>query len=408
MSTPEDVLLRAMAAHDAGRLTEAEVGYNRVLRKRPTDHQALYGLGVLSFHAGARERGIEFMTRSLQSAAGHARGWIALGSMYLATGHAAQAKAAYVKATEVSPDLSDGWFNVGLCLQREGDVDAAAEQFRKAIACAVPSSGAFGALSALYAEQGRLSESAQTVAEWARREPDHPVAAHMAAAASQGETPARASDAYVRILFDSLAEAFDRNLGGLKYRAPELVANALHAAAATRGHVPQSSQAVPPFSAVLDAGCGTGLCGPRVRALCRTLVGVDLSPNMLAQAKRRGCYDELVNAELVAFMRARPAAFDAIVCADTLVYFGDLAEALSAARDALKKAGPLIFTVETLARDDGTDHRLGFSGRYAHSATYLRRVLAATGFEVQSIEREALRQERGSAAEGYVVRAQSL
>jgi predicted TPR repeat methyltransferase len=400
MSTPDDVLQRAMNAHDAGRLTEAEVGYSRVLRKRPTDYQALYGLGVMSFFAGAADRGIQYMTRSLESAPGHGRGWNALGSMYLATGRTVEAKDAYRKATEVTPDMSDAWFNVGLCLQREGDLDGAAEQFRRAIACPVPTSGAFGALAALYNEQGRLTESAQTVAEWVRREPDHPIAVHMAAAAgaSNGEIPSRASDAYVRILFDSVAEGFDRSLGGLKYCAPELVANALNAAAATGSHVPL-------FPVVLDAGCGTGLCGPPLRALCRTLVGVDLSPNMLAQAKRRGCYDELVNGELVAFLRSRPAAFDAIVCADTFIYFGDLAEALAAAHGALRAGGPLILTVEALPEEEGIDHRLEFSGRYAHSETYLRRALAANGFEVQSLTRETLRQERGSAAGGYVVHA---
>ncbi len=289
---------------------------------------------------------------------------------------------------------------MGLCLQREGDVDGAAEQFRRAIACAVPASGAFGALSALYAEQGRLSESAQTVAEWVRREPGHPIAEHMASAAgaSKGEIPSRASDAYVRTLFDSLAEGFDRTLGGLKYCAPDLIANALQAAATTGGHVL-------PFSVVLDAGCGTGLCGPPVRTLCRTLVGVDLSPNMLARAAQRNCYDELVNAELVGFLRSRPAAFDAIVCADTFIYFGDLTEPLAAARDTLRPAGPMVFTVETLAQADGIDHRLEFSGRYSHSETYLRRVLDATGFEVQSIKLETLRRERGSAAQGYLVQA---
>jgi predicted TPR repeat methyltransferase len=154
---------------------------------------------------------------------------------------------------------------------------------------------------------------------------------------------------------------------------------------------------------VLDAGCGTGLCGPLVRNLCRTLVGVDLSTKMLAHAQRRSCYDELQTAELGAFMRTRPRAFDAIVCADTLVYFGDLAEPLAAAHAALREAGVFVFTVEALAEAVEAEHRLEMSGRYSHSEGYLRRILGESGFDIASIARKKLREERAASVEGYLV-----
>ena len=45
---------------------------------------------------------------------------------------------------------------------------------------------------------------------------------------------------------------------------------------------------------VLDAGCGTGLCGPLVAPYARRLVGVDLSARMLDAGRRRdSVYDEL-------------------------------------------------------------------------------------------------------------------
>ncbi len=159
------------------------------------------------------------------------------------------------------------------------------------------------------------------------------------------------------------------------------------------------------LSTILDAGCGTGLCGPLVRSLCRSLVGVDLSSKMLARAQSRGCYDELVAAELVAFMRSRAGAFDAIVCADTLVYFGPLEEPLSAAREALRGGGPLVFTVEALATGEPADHKLELSGRYAHGERYLRRVLAGAGFVVGSLSHVTLREERSEGVVGYLVMA---
>jgi predicted TPR repeat methyltransferase len=159
---------------------------------------------------------------------------------------------------------------------------------------------------------------------------------------------------------------------------------------------------VPPFDVVLDAGCGTGLCGSLVRDLCRTLIGVDLSTKMLAHAQQRGCYDELQTAELGAFMRSRPRAFDAIVCADTLVYFGDLAEPLAAAHAALRERAPLVFTVEALL-GKVAEHQLEISGRYSHSDDYLQRVLRESGFDGTSIQSRTLREERGTGVAGYVV-----
>ena len=75
---------------------------------------------------------------------------------------------------------------------------------------------------------------------------------------------------------------------------------------------------------VLDAGCGAGLCGPLIAPCARRLVGVDLSGRMLAQARNKNVYDELIQRELTSYLRDSPAVFDAIVSADTLVYFGPL------------------------------------------------------------------------------------
>src|SRR5262249_51635699 len=155
-------------------------------------------------------------------------------------------------------------------------------------------------------------------------------------AMSGQNAPHRASDDYVRKLFDDSAETFESNLEQLDYRAPQAVAQALTVRADGK------------FPTVLDGGCGTGLCGPLIRALCWHLVGVDLSEKMIEQAQARECYDELIASELTAFLHWRVRAFDAVVSADTLVYFGALDELFAAASDSLRERGLLIFTLEAL------------------------------------------------------------
>jgi predicted TPR repeat methyltransferase len=408
MSSAEALLRAAVTAYQAGRHSEAEVGYRRVLRKQPANQLALYGLALLSFHAGAMEQAIDYLRRSLELEPNNGLTWNFLGTLYIQTDRPVEGKAAFIRATELSPELSDAWCNLAECLIRERDLDAAGQLLRRALTCPLPPSRASESLADILRRQGRLAEAAQTLAAWLAREPTNPIARHMTAAFSGQDSPTRAPDEYVRTHFDAFADGFDSVLKSLNYRGPELVSTALRAAASHRRPFSNSSgeterASMPVFATILDAGCGTGLCGPHVRELCGRLVGVDLSPKMLQYAKQRGCYDELIIEELGAFMRSRPQAFDAIVCTDTLVYFGALAEPLAGAQMALRVGGPLVFTVEALAESDPADHRLGVSGRYLHKQTYLRRVLSEIGFMVESVAEQTVRRDTGRDVPGYIV-----
>jgi predicted TPR repeat methyltransferase len=155
---------------------------------------------------------------------------------------------------------------------------------------------------------------------------------------------------------------------------------------------------------VLDAGCGTGWCGPLLRSTAGHLVGVDLSTGMLALARQRGVYDELHEAELTAFILTRPAAFDIIVLADVLCYFGRLEPAIHAAHDALLPGGLLCFSVEVLAQAPAEEgFQLGAHGRYSHTRPYLEQVMSGAGFGPPGIEAVVLRQELGEPVKGYLV-----
>jgi predicted TPR repeat methyltransferase len=146
----------------------------------------------------------------------------------------------------------------------------------------------------------------------------------------------RASDDYIRKIFDSFSDSFDMVLKGFEYKAPFLVADA----------VKDIYRTSPQALTTLNAGCGTGLCGPLLKPYAKQIVGVDLSAGMLAKAEQRGCYDELIQAELTAFIQGHSASYDVSVAADTPVYFGDLAMVAKAVAGAVRPGGHFVFTVE--------------------------------------------------------------
>jgi predicted TPR repeat methyltransferase len=391
-SSIDEVLREAMIAHRAGRLAAAEMGYRRVLKQRSDDAKALHFLGLLLFHEGDALGGIAHVSRSLEHEPANARAWNALGGMLIAVERRVEAARAYRRATEVAPSLAEGWYNLAICERDVGSFDDAEAHLRAAIACERDYTRAHEALAMLLYQIGRIDAAAAAYAEWARLDPASAKARHMAAATSGKNAPTRASDEYVRDLFDNAAADFEANLAHLEYRAHHSVVTAL-----------VERIGATPLPAVLDAGCGTGLCGPLVRPHCRHLVGVDLSPKMLDLARARHCYDEVVAAELTAFMHAHVEAFDAVIAADTFVYFGALEEALAAAHATLRSEGWLVFTLEALSGHSAADHELQVHGRYAHGESYVRTCLATAGFDMESVTYDTLRQEREHDVRGLCV-----
>lgn len=383
----------AIDLHKAGRLAEAETIYLKLIRDRQTDADALHFLGLLRMHQGRRPAAIELMQRSLKFAPNNAHAWNNLGNLMQAEQDEEGAEQAYIRATNLAPRMAEAWFNLGILFRRKRKPEEALRSFRAVLDSNPRFSGAYESLGLLLYRMGRNDHAADVYRKWLEVEPDHPVARHMYAATSGQSVPARADNRYVAKVFDGFASSFDESLKNLDYAAPQLLSAAL-AERIDFGHGNLD---------VLDAGCGTGLCGLLLRSSAKTLVGVDLSAGMLAKARARKVYDELVEAELCALMRSRPAAFDVVNCADTLCYFGELGEAAGAARCCLRPGGHFGFTVEAAASDAAEPFKIQAHGRFGHSASYVRSVLQDAGF--RDVERESvvLRKERGEDVAGHLV-----
>ncbi len=272
-----------------------------------------------------------------------------------ARGDLAAAADLYAQAAEVAPGFASAWFALGEARADLGERDAAVAAF----------------------EQARAADP----------EDRHGAVLRLV---QLGAADAAMPPGYVRAVFDQYAARFDSALAELHYRGPALLLEAVRATS-----VPMT------FGTMLDLGCGTGLAAAAFRPHVATMAGVDLSPAMVQEARGKGLYDRLAVGDVTPFMEAEPGGTaHLVVAADVFVYLGDLAPVMAAAARVLAPEGLLAFTVET---HDGPGIVLGEKLRYAHSAAYLRQVLAAAGLAPLTLESASTRDEGGVPVPGLVV-----
>lgn len=426
--TLDEALDVARHIHRLGNLDEAQAIYQAVLARRPDDPVALQFLGVLTHQRGDTAQAMELLRRAIDARPDDPGAFNNFGNMLLEAGQVDAAAEAYRRCLDLAPDFVETHNNLGTILRARGELDAAERAYVRALELRPEFAEAYYNMANLRYEQNRVTEAAyfafraitlnpahapsrnilavaycklgamdkaiEIYREWLADEPDNPIARHHLAACTGEAVPARAADAYVETTFDAFAASFDSNLEMLNYRAPELVAQA----------VSRSCPAAARQWRVLDAGCGTGLCGKYLAPHASELTGVDLSGNMLAKAAQRQVYDVLEKAELTGYLESQPVAFDLIVSADTLCYFGALDSVLRAAHHALDAGGKLIFTLEAATdAGDGADCRINPHGRFSHARPYVEAVLAEVGFFGVGVEHVVLRNEGGNPVAGLLI-----
>jgi predicted TPR repeat methyltransferase len=388
-------LARALDLHRRERLEEAAKLYRSVLQRAPTHTDALQLLGAVEGRLGHTDAALKLLRTAVVLDPANGRAHNNLGKALAQAGQHDEALAAFQRAAALMPGNAKALSNCSRSLRALGRLDEALQTVERALALdpdlveALLNQGEL-LVRLRIADPDRRDEALRKLRGALDARSDPARIRFIVAALGVAPPPPTAPADFVATLFDAHAEDFDAHLvGRLNYRTPELITEALLAAAPPRDGL------------VLDLGCGTGLCAPLLRPLARRLVGVDLSMKMLDRARARGLYDELACAELVAHLRTLEGALDIAVAADVFVYVGDLGEVFAATRAALRQGGLFAFSVELMSDEDG-DYRLQPTRRYTHSAVYLRRLAHEHGFAPPQLRAVHLREENLEPVQGLV------
>ena len=380
---------RALCLASLQRVDDAVASYRRALELRPNFFEAAANMGNLLENAGRFAPAAEAYRRALALRPDQPLVLNGLGLCELAQGRVPEAIEALEHALRVQPDFPQAGNNLATAIARLGDNRRAVELLRRAVALRPRFVEAWINLGEqLYV----LREDAAAIEAFDRvlaLEPSNDEVRYLRNAIA-GVAMERAPDAFVSRFFDRFAAEFDQRLTqDLDYRMPQALAEFL---------LPQleGREAL----RVADLGCGTGLSGVFVRPKAAFLAGVDLSEKMLARARERGIYDELVRDEIAAYLdRMPPASFDLALAVDVFVYAGNLEPILRACARVLGPGGLFAFSTERLD-DPGESFRLARTGRYAHSPAYVARAVADAGLRIVRARDAVIRKEDGAPVRG--------
>jgi len=444
---------QGLALFSVGELGKAEQAFRAVIEVAPDVALAWNNLALALVALGELEEAVGVLQRALELDPAQLSTWNSLASTLLSLGRTKAADEACAQALALDESCAEAWQTCALARAGADDFAGAADAFSRAIELTAESAALYLNLGAASLKCGRFASAdaaltrsleldpsqavakefkavsglilealaadlisrrtetqdqtfktallllngaeattaASRVAEaWARSFPDNLEAVHLFAAARS-----RAVDRQPALLvaqhFDAIAQDFDERLvGRLGYCAPKRLSGLIEAHVARDGSL-----------AILDLGCGTGLCAPLLRAFARRLDGVDLSPRMLERAQALGIYDALRLGDLIDALNG-PEKWDLLIAADTFPYLGDLERVFSDAARSLTKGGWFAFSTEAA---DGDGYVLKASGRYGHGSGYVTR-LAQGRFDIVEQVAASLRREAGQAVAGdlYLLR----
>lgn len=303
-------------------------------------------------------------------------------------------------AINLAPDFYDAYAHLGYELQRAGQTDAALEVYQQGLERAPDNPTLNFNYGRLLQETGKETDAIKHYDMTISSSSDSKEAetASFLRASLSNQTPETAPHDFVKSLFDFYAPNFEDSLvNNLQYRAPGVLRDLL-----LQDRVASVRNLKNAKLRVLDLGCGTGLMGVVIKPYAESMIGVDLSANMLARATEKGVYDDTRRQDIESYLAEMPSGgFELVLAADVFIYVGALEKVFAELGKKLSAKSLFAFATETLPESaPEASYALRNTVRYAHKDSYIAALAQKNGFELLTKENSPLRTSAGAPVDG--------
>ena len=415
---------------EANALEKAEQAFQKVLMINAEHVEALVNLGVIALKNEQGQLAIDYFTQALALDNHHIEARNNLAATFIHHDRFENALMHYDVLLQSDPNHIEYLYNTGVAQMSLGHLQEAIVLFEKIVALQEDHFAALNNLAAIHMRLGQRDQAILLLKRALIANPKDDASQFMLNALTGQKQKTEASATYVSNLFNHYALNYEQHVQGtLNYALPHAIGRVLH-----QLNITHAKKAI-------DLGCGTGLSGVVLRELSGHLTGVDLSAKMLAQAKSKGIYDALEEADLITFLKQNiterplptsrglsagssdnqrvldPAdkprdvgvvnrqeplqpnrVYDLAVAADVLPYLGELSTLFKLINQHLTPSGVFIFTHEISETDPW---QLQESARFSHHPDYIKALCAEQHLQILHEEKVVARQQNGQAL--YVI-----
>ncbi len=380
----------------SGRIDEALAVFQALSQLLPDHPGAAFQSGCLLMLRGEYHAALSYFLQMEQYYPDHPEMLSNMGTCYLQLNKMPDAASCYLKALQMLPEDTQLLFNLGVISMKQGRTRVAIDYYTRAVKVEPGYFAAHHNLAVVLLAMQKVDEALLHFHAALRVEPGNAAVKYIIDALEQRGGITKPPEEYISSLFDAYADYYDPHLiQTLQYAVPQV----MHDLVVANAVVPDGGWKI------LDLGCGTGLCGQLFRSAANWLAGVDLSGGMLAQARSKQLFDELVQSDMAAFLNGCQYTVDLILAGDVLVYHGELEGVMSGVSRVLCDQGWFVFSAEIC---ETQDYRLTASGRFAHSRQYLERVARRYALCVVECRMGTLRTQYQSGVAGNVYLMQKL
>ena len=227
----DGLFAKAVGHHQAGRMTEAEGFYRKILSVDAGHADTLHILGILACQRGNLELAVLMISKAIAQNDGVAAFHANLGIVLKYQGNPDEAIASYERALVIKPDNMEALYNLGIAFKEQGRLDEAIVRYEQVIAIKPDFPEGLSNLGNALQDQGRLDEAIIRYEQALAIRPDFPEALSNLGNALQDQgKPGEAIIRYKQALAirPDYSEALD-NLGVTLF-AQEKIEQAMNAA----------------------------------------------------------------------------------------------------------------------------------------------------------------------------------